>query len=345
MFRLKSFLLVVMLSTAFSSGNDPAGEMEKILPPATLQRYLTSDYPDRMKIVRTAIRNICTRLNIHVSRGDREEMLGRLRDLESLGDEALAKSLEEESEDKLRDKEVKRLEIELRKTIDLLEDLKLEVSFETREHFYPAINSLDELRKRLFMQLFEGARSFETQLGQGGLASFDVEHELRKAAYIIPAQGLHDIDRFTEDEFRSIQVARTVDDRVEAILEIAGSRLDEIDRRITGEEWEEEEPNPLEFYTYDDLLHAYNRAMEAAMHSIDDDYERGFSRMDEIESALEELKNRSSDYQPRLKDLETLIKEIRSFELAEKLSKAQEYTAMAIKGAESGLETISKRRE
>ena len=341
----KPFLLVFLLLSAFSSGDHPTEEMEKILPPATQQRYLTSDYPDKMKIVRTAIQNTFTRLRIHANRGEQEELLARLEDIETLGKEGLARSLETTDEGDLRDKEVKRLEIELRKTIALLEDLKLEVAFEMRKFFYPAINSLDELRQQLFMQLFEGARSFETELGRGGLAFAGGVMMLRKAAYLLPAQGLNDLDRFTKEEFRSIQVARSVDDRVEAIMEIAESRLDEIDRRRKGEEWEEDEPNPLEFYTYDDLLHAYNRALEAAMHSIDDDYERGFSRMDEIESALDELNDRSSDFQPRLIDLEPLIKEIRSFELAEKLSKAQEYTEMAIKGAKSGLESIEKRKD
>ena len=341
---LMLFLLFIALtSTGF--GESGQSGLEEILPPTTYRNYLRADYPDRLKILRTTIQNICTRLKIQVGRNEQEEFLQRLAELKILADEAWERNEATTSLKLLRHKEVKRMEIFLRQKIDLLEDLKLDVGYEIRGNFYPPLESMDRLRKKLFLQLFEGARDFENDLGTNALG-FSGNHLIRTAsASPSPVQGLHDIDRFTEDEFRRIQVARELKKRIEVLLEIAESRLTEIDRRKSSLEWTEEEPNPLEFYTYDDLLHAYNRALEATMHSIDEHHERGLSQLNEIEKALEELKDGCEIFQPRLKGLEELIKEIGSLELAMKLSRAQDFTTKALEGTEAGLESLKKKRE
>jgi len=337
-------LILFFLCITVGLGEAQTGTLEQILPPSTFQRYQSSEYPDQLKIIRMAIQNTCSRLRIQIGRGEKEAYLQRLDELEILGKEGLTLSSQVESEKMRRSREVKRLEIFLRQTIDLLEDLKLDVPFDIRDRFYPAKEALDSLRNQLFLQLFEGARSFRTNLGPEAMR-FSTG-ELRSAVYHpAAAQGLHTLDRFTEEEFSRIQEARTLEDRVKVILKIAENRLDEIDRRRKGEEWEEDEPNPLEFYSYDDLLFAYNRAMSAAMNSIDDDFERGLSRMDEIEGALKVLDKKAEDFASRLKELETLIRERKSLDLAMQLNKAEELTDTAIKGAQSGLESIRKRKD
>ncbi len=342
MLRPKSVFMLFLLSCSPVLGDEEGILLDRILPPSTLQRYRDADYPEQMKIIRRTIQNTCTRLKVQVARNEQDEYLRRLEELKTLGDEALARSRETTSKKMLTHKEVKSLEIELRYTLNLLEDLKMEVHYEIRNHFYPSVDSLDRLRKHLFLQLFEAARSFETELGNTALGFAGGSARLREASMLLPAQGLHTIDRFTEEEFRSIQTSRTLDDRIEVILEIAESRLNEIERRESGAEWDEEDPNPLEFFTYEDLLHAYNRALEAAMHSIDDDFERGISRMDEIEDSLDELNKSCREFEPRLIKMENLIREIKSLDLAKKLSQAQELTSAALKGTETGLKSIRK---
>ena len=342
MLRSKSVLMLLLFCCFTVLGDDEGIPLDRILPPSTLQRYTDADYSEQMKIIRWTIQNTCTRLTVQVARNEQDEYFRRLEELKILGDEALDRSRQTTSEKMLTHKEVKSLEIEIRRTLNLLEDLKMEVHYEVRNHFYPAVDSLDRLRKHLFLQLFEAARSFETELGSPALGFAGGRVLLRKPSALLPVQGLHSIDRFTEEEFRSIQISRTLDDRIEVILEIAESRLNEIERREGGAEWDEKDPNPLEFYTYEDLLHAYNRALEAAMHTIDDDFERGISRMDEIEDALDELNKSCREFEPRLKKMEDLIREIKSLELAMKLSQAQEFTSAALKGTETGLKSIRK---
>ncbi len=345
MLHSKPVLMLFLLSIVTGLGEAEKSPLEKILPEVTYRRYLESEYPDQLKILRNAIQNTCSRLKIQISRAEKEEYLKRLTELKILADEAIIRSEEVTSEKMLRHKEVKRMEIFLRKEIDFLEDMKLEVPYNIRGHFQPPMDSLDQLRKILFLQLFESSRSFKTDIGSGAF-NFDGGNAATAGTARSALQpGLHTIDRFTEEEFRSIQIARTLKKRLKAIFKIAESRLDEIDRRRTGEDWGEEEPNPLEFYTYEDLIHAYNRALEAAMNNIDEHYERNLSSMSDIENALKELNEKCNQFQGRLMELEPIIREAGSLDLAAQLSKAMEYTATALAGTESGLESMEKRKD
>ena len=347
MLRTKSVIALFLIATITLWLNAEEVTLENILPPSTLSRYQKSDYPGQLKIIRSAIQSTSNRLKIQVTRKDRPGFLASLNELEILSEEAFARSSEISSEKMLRHREVKRMEIFLRKEIDLLEDLKLEVPYDIRNSFQPPKESMDKLRNKLFLQLFESAREFKTDLGPGAFnfSGANPVAALPARSAPAPAQGLHDIDRFTEEEFSSVQYARKLDDRIEVLLEIAESRIDEIDRRRKEEEWTEEEPNPLEFYTYEDLIHAYSRALEAAMHSIDEHYERVLSPLDEIESALKDLRKGSGTFQKRLEEMEPLIRETGSLDLAMKLRTALKFTSTALEGTESGLESIKKRRE
>jgi hypothetical protein len=340
--RSKSVLTLFLFFMVTVLGEGEKVTLDEIFLPQTYKNYLKANYPEQLRIIRTAIQSVSTRLKIQISRGEQKEFIRSLAEIKTLSDEAFAKSEEVTSEKMLRHKEVKRMEIFLRKEIDLLEELKLEVPYEIRENFYQPKDSLDKLRNKLFIQLFESARSFQTELGSGGFSFTGDNPNAAKAVRSAPTQGLHTIDRFTEEEFRKIQIARTLKYRLKAIREIAKSRIDEIDRRRKGEEWNEKDPNPLEFYTYEDLLHAFSRALEASMHSIDEHVERVLSPMDEIEDALEDLNEDCKEYQPRLNDLEPLIREIGSLDLAMKLSKALEFNSTALKGTESGLESLKR---
>lgn len=345
MLRTQSLIALFLITIITLWANAEEIALENVLPPSTLSRYQKSDYPDQLKILRTAIQSTGSRLKIQVSRQDRQGFLASLNELETLSEEAFARSSEITSEKMMRHREVKRMEIFLRKEIDLLEDLKLEVPYDIRNSFQAPKESMDKLRNRLFLQLFESAREFKTDLGPGASSFSGSSPAAVSPARSAPAQGLHDIDRFTEEEFSSIQYAGRLDDRIEVLLEIAESRIDEIDRRRKEEEWAEDEPNPLEFYTYEDLIHAYSRALEAAMHSIDEHYERVLSPLDEIESALKDLEKGSRRFQKRLEEMEPLIRETGSLELAMKLSQALKFTSTALEGTEKGLESIKKSRE
>jgi hypothetical protein len=113
--------------------------------------------------------------------------------------------------------------------------------------------------------------------------------------------------------------------------------LDEIERRVEGREWKEDDPNPLEFFTYIDLLHAYTRAIEGVMINIDDKATSGMVEEGDIRKSLKKLSKKIEKFIPRLDALKNLVIERRDEELGEKLLAAMDSSDTARKGAQYGL--------
>ncbi|MGW8179465.1 MAG: hypothetical protein ACWGQW_12005, partial [bacterium] len=107
-------------------------------------------------------------------------------------------------------------------------------------------------------------------------------------------------------------------------------------------EWEKEEPNPLELYTYEDLLHAYTRAIEGIMSNIDDRAATGLEPEEEIRKALKKLDKKIGKFIPRLEPLKQVVIDRKDERLGEKLLAAMETSDLAQKGAEYGLHSTEK---
>jgi hypothetical protein len=120
-------------------------------------------------------------------------------------------------------------------------------------------------------------------------------------------------------------------------LKIATARLDEIDRRREGREWDEEEPNPLEFYTYEDLLHGYDRAINGIMTNIDEKARTNAAKEKDIRKALKNLKENIDKFIPRLQALEDLVREQKDLAFYKQYREALRSSDIARKGALYGL--------
>jgi hypothetical protein len=306
--------------------------LEEILPNRTLLKYQKEQkYHNRIKILRKVCEANSKALVRHIEVRDIANSYRTLAAMRGLAFHALQDSLEEENKKERRHKEVKRLEIWLRKTEEDLDDLKLEVPLENRPQFEETNRVLEELREQLLRQLFGQALGSRPNNGMGFLPN-------KSVVSFALAQGLWDRDKFTEVEFTQIQLAQKLVKRVEAFLEIAKSRLVEIERRLEGKEWEEGKPNPLEIFTYEDLLFAYTRAIEGIMINIDEKASSGMEPEEEIRKALKKLRKAIEDYIPRLEPMKQVVIDRKDERLGEKLMAAMKASDLAKEGAELGLE-------
>ena len=134
-----------------------------------------------------------------------------------------------------------------------------------------------------------------------------------------------------------MQYTTKLSKRIDVFVDIARRRLDEIERRRDNRDEEEEEPNPLEFYTYQELLHAYNRALDSAMANIDERATRRLDEEKEIRKALQNLGKHLQEMADRLNALQPFIREQRDEALAETYEEALRLTDIAQKGVQFGL--------
>lgn len=331
----KALLLLVLLQgVEVSEPSGPILPLDQVLSERRLSTYYgKSRYQDRLKVLREAIETRTKRLPALIDERNLATIYRSLGEMRTICSTAMEISLEATNEKERRHKEVKRMEIRLRKLSEILEDTKLEVPLENRVPFDETREVLEDLREQLLRQLFGRA------LGTPNGASFQFASSAITSAPL-PArsqQGLWDLDRFTEEEFLKVQEAQELEKRVKVLLEIAEARFEEIDRRRKGLEWKEEEPNPLEFHTYEEMLFAYTRALDAIMANIDEKAEMGTAPEKEIRKALEELEKKVSKFIPRLEELEELIRSQRDEALADQYLEALRTSDIALKGALYGL--------
>lgn len=332
-----NLILAILFGFLGPAGATSAGEeemnLEMVLPGSEYERFVgESRYRNRIRILRRAMEHKLQQLDVFLEHAEREHMLRLLSEVRVLCDAAFEESENEENARELRHREVKRLEIMLRKTIDDLERMQLVFTFDERQPFEETRDKLIELRARLLSQIFGEA-----------ISEADAGDPLLPIAYgFVPSsavrgQGLEAIDRFTLEEFEKVQDARKITKRVEVLMEIAADRLEEIERRLQEREWNQKDPNPLEYFTYPDLLHAYSRALNSAMVNIDEQATRNMATQKDIHKSLEELNRKVQQFLPQLKALEGFVREREVGELTRKYRDAVKATETAFQGSVYGL--------
>ncbi|MEJ2077578.1 MAG: hypothetical protein P8020_00095 [Acidobacteriota bacterium] len=336
---LSALILMLQAQPASQEAQIP---LDQILSARDLAKYKSEErYHSKVEILRKAIERRADHLPDQIEARDLPVISRNLAEIRGLTSSALEISLNVTDKDERRHKEVKKLEIELRKLSINLGDLSLAVPLEDRTQFETTRQLLEDLRNQLLRQLFGKA------IGQAapatGMEALPEAYRASRAGYLSTAghaQGLWDVDKFTEDEFRRIQEAQKLARRVEVFLDIAEQRLNEIDRRRNGVEWDKEEPNPLEFYMYQEMLHAYVRALEGIMANIDSKARNGSESTKDVRKALEKLETKSTEFQSRLEEIHPFIREQHDRALSNVFDKAVETTTVAGKGARYGLEKL-----
>lgn len=306
--------------------------LEQLLTAKQLGAFLQRpNYPDRLKILREALEQRARRLENEIRELNLAVVFRTLAEIRGVAAHAMELAQGQIPEKEKRHREVKRMEIALRKIAIQLGDQKLDVPLEERHQFEITVTLVEDLRNRLLRQLFGVA------LGQASAPPPGSFGFAAAGSFLPPAQGLWDRDRFTEKEFTKVQYAQQLVKRVDAFLEIAESRLTELERRRDGVEWTEKEENPLEFYTLDDLVFAYSRAVDGIMVNIDAQVERGQASEKDVRKALRKFDDKLGGFVSRLEALKGYVEERRDPEFAQRWEQALKTSEIARKGIAYGL--------
>ena len=323
-------LLAPLMSTLqLEQGVDPP--LTDLLTEGELSKYQRKPkYRDRIDLFREVFDRRVDLLQRYIQREQLDETADLLKSISALSHHTVAESSSAEKDKDLRSTEVKKLEIRLRKLIEIVDDLRTTVPFEYLEGFENTIQALEQLRKTLLTQLLGEAivenRTDETFSFQPG--GFSVAP---------PRAQMQSRDRFTDEEYGQLQLHQELEKRVEVFLEISEARLKEIQRRMKGGEWEEEEENPLEFHTYWDMVHAYRQAIDGIMINIDEKAIHKTASEEEIRKSLEKLNKNIQEFIPQLEPLKQLAIDRKDEALYLEWEEAQKISDIAQKGSLYGL--------
>ena len=321
--------------------------LEDFLTPAEINKYQgTSSYKERMDLLRKVLdrqsRKITSLVKQRLLR-ESTELLQEIQSAAQLGLEENRRAVEQGGKD-LRSKPVRKLEIKVRKLTETLNELKVAVPYESRIRFEETAEQLESFRDRLLNQLFEQSLSFHGNLPLRTERS-TVEELPPLATSWLPSsvqsrvRGATDIrgDQFTEEEYDKVQEAQELEKRVEVFLEIAEARLVEIERRMKEDKWDKKDPNPLEFFTYAQMMHAYWRALEGIMINIDEKAKYKLAEPKEIKKSLKALNKKIQDFIPRLEPVRQLSIDLKDEELYGETRKGMKASDTALKGSQMGL--------
>lgn len=333
-------LLIVPLVSPLHLAQSVDPPLKDLLTERELREYQRKPrYRDRIDLFREVFDRRVDLLQRYIQRDQLDETADLLQKISALSHYAGEQSSNAKNDKDLRSSEVKKLEIRLRKLIETINDLQTTVPFEYAERFENTIRTLEQLRRTLLEQLLGDAlvgirTSGETSKGDPASLS------LHPGGFSLasPPARLQSRDRFTEEEFEKLQLHQELEKRVEVFLEIAEARLEEIQRRMKGGEWEEEEEeNPLEFYTYWDMVHAYRRAIDGILINIDEKAIYKTASEKDIRKSLEKLNKQIQVFIPQLEPIKQLAIDRKDEALYRELEEAQEISVVAQKGSLLGL--------
>jgi len=336
-----ALMLMVPLVSPLHLAQDVDPPLADLLTERELREYQRKpQYRDRIDLFREVFDRRVALLHRYIQRDQLDETADLLQKLSALSHHTVEESSNAKKDKDLRSTEVKKLEIRLRKLIETINDLRTTVPFEYVEGFENTIRALEQLRKTLLAQLLGEAmveNRTDREKGKGNLASLSFHPGgLSLAA---PPARLQSKDRFTDEEYGKLQLHQELEKRVEVFLEIAEARLKEIQKRMKGGEWEEEEEdeNPLGFHTYWDMVHAYRRAIDGIMINIDEKSIYKTASEKDIRKSLEKLNKKIQEFIPQLEPIKQLAIDRKDEALYREWKEAQEISVVAQKGSLYGL--------
>ena len=351
-----SLLLCLLQTQPEPASQEKLLPLQDILSNREIQDYRKKpQYRSRMKLFGKAFNRLSKLLEGQIKILKIDAALETLHSLRSLSDHTLKQKPQREKD--LRSNQVKRLEINLRKLLENLEELKRSVPIEYRTHFDRCIEKMEELRNQLLTQLFGQTQHFSAPPPAGvpdpvqALSALSPPHLVSAGLMRSYQSG----DRFTDKEYSKIQLAQKIVRRVEVFLEIAARRLEEIDLRLNSgkskkaketnkkkdkkrkKKEQEEVEDSLEFYTYWDMLRAYDRAIEGIMINIDEKETHKLAKPSEIRKALKKFCKKLPEFIPQLEPLRKVALEKQDEDLLAEIKQARETSSLAEKGCLVGL--------
>jgi hypothetical protein len=319
--------------------------LEALLSKAELAEYEAKpSYRDRLEVFTTALGRNAALLRSQVEQRRIEDLLVTLGNLQALAHHAMKENAPPGRKKELRSSQVRKLEIRVRKLLETVDDAKTVAPFEYHAQFSEVTRDLSQLRSRLLQQMFGEAAGGERPEDQSSLWP-------PNEAFFLLVNGRPPLqedsrrrdegelvgDHFTDAEYVKIQDNQELVKRVDIFLEIAETRLKEIQRRLRKEEWKEKDDNPLEFHSTEEMVHAYERALTSIMYNIDEKARYKLATEKNIRKALEKLNKKITLFEPQLAPIKQLAIDSKDPLLYKLVLKAEKTSAVARKGSLLGL--------
>lgn len=340
-------IIVLLVGNLLSPGQENQGvdlRLQDILTDRELRDYQrTPRYRNRISMFKKVFDRNSNLLERYVKANDLGKSSNLLLQIQAMCNFVEQETNQTEDLKELRSKQVKQLEIRLRRLAKTIRDLQVTRPWEHIDQFEVTVQAVDHLRTLLLHHLLG------EQSSMNSFSEFSTSDRLYKnpnawifsvtRATLAPAEKIPrpNRDRFTDEEYTDVQMAQELPKRVKVFLGIAESRLEEIQRRIDKQEWTEKEDNPLAFYTYQDMVHAYLHAIDGIMTNIDDKVIYKTASREEIEESLKALNKNISEFIPQLKLIKDFALKLQDQPLYKKLLEAEEVSIAAQKGSLYGL--------
>lgn len=337
--------IAILLSLPLAAQSPEPGrvlELNEILTPGEQGQYQRKpDYRNRAILFRDVLRRLGEQISKQTRTKDYEGIDRSLKALRATAIHGIEQTRAKHTQKEARSRKVKRLEIELRRLIEDLDDLKQRVHFELRLQYEDVQKQLEEYRQAVLALVFENEAGNRRQGVSGMRDGWAGTASLLPASLVAPQRRRNDSgirgDQFTDEEYGKVQDAQQLMDRVKIFVEIAESRLKEIERRSENLEWKGDKDNPLEFYTLAQMVHAYDRSIQGIMIFIDEKATRHLASEKEIKKALTLLNKRMQDFIPKLEPIRQRAIDTKDQELFIEIRSAMKNSEAALKGSQLGL--------
>lgn len=171
--RHRRLLLGLALTTLLSSL--PAGgsgrlagqelQLAELLSPQLWAKYQSQPkYKDRIEIYHQALDQLAGRLRNHLKKMEMDQVAESLRKISALSYLARREPARNSAGPKdLASKQVRKLEIHIRRSVVTFSDYRLSVPFDYRAEFESTMKDLEEWRNQLLLQLFGKAAAAPTE--------------------------------------------------------------------------------------------------------------------------------------------------------------------------------------
>ncbi|RPJ85401.1 MAG: hypothetical protein EHM18_10370 [Acidobacteria bacterium] len=344
-------LLIASVFNPTLGQGDPDPPLEQLLNAKELQEYRSHlKYKDRMEVFADAMKRLSQQLRVLVDQKKVDQIVSNLDLLEALAHYAIKEPAPANKKDR-KAGEVRKLEIGLRKLMEDIQDAKTIAPYEYHVEFDKTLEDLGRLRAQLLKNFFGSAieepqstdSSPPNPQSQMSADVLGIAFRFGAATQQSGQQGdtrySYEItgDQFTDKEYEKIRDNQDLKHRVDAFLEVAEARLAEISRRMNNQEWTEKEPNPLEFYTYEQMVHAYERALNSVMVNIDEKAKYKLATEKDIKKALEKLNKKIMEFTPQLEPIKQLAIKNKDEILYKEVLNAEKTSEIARKGSQYGL--------
>jgi len=345
---------MALLACPLLAQGDQDPPLDKLLNSKELQEYhLKVKYKDRMEVFADAMKRYSRDLRVLVDQKKVDQIVSTLDQLEALGHYAIKEPVPANKKDR-KAGEVRKLEIGLRKLLEEIQDAKTIAPYEYHEEFERTLEDLGRLRAELLKNFFGTALEDRETTDSGpppspppesgrltGHAGIGMDLAAAPPGAALQDQPRYSYevtgDQFTDKEYEKIRDNPDLKHRVDAFLDIAETRLAEIKRRMAKEEWTEKDPNPLEFYTYEQMVHAYRKALDSVMVNIDEKVKYKLATERDVKKALEKLNKKIMEFTPQLEPIKQLAIKNKDEILYKEVLAAEKTSEIARKGSQYGL--------